>query len=131
MQMQKQLSGGTTSNILQRPRKMLSFIFHVLETANNPRSSGPERVEGSRLEEKLRIVPSISEVEGISDEGDSDDDASDSENMQPDDELIETALNLLLSVLEGNVFFGCTIASDLAVCNSRRGHISTINSNPQ
>lgn len=61
-------------------------------------------MEGSRLEEKLRIVPSTPEVEDMSDEGDSDDDASDSENIQPDDELIETALSLLLSVLEGDVF---------------------------
>jgi len=104
MQMQKQLSEGTTSNIFQRPRKMLSFILHILETANNPGSSEPRQVEGSRLEEKLRIVPSIPEAEDMSDEGDSDDDVSDSENIQPDDELIETALNLLLSVLEGNVF---------------------------
>jgi len=104
MQMQKQLSGGTTSNILQKPRKMLSFILHVLETANSPGSLEPQRVEGSRLEEKLRIVPSTPEVEDMSDEGDSDDDASDSENIQPDDELIETALSLLLSVLEGDGF---------------------------
>ena len=61
MQMQKQLSGGTTSNILQKPRKMLSFILHVLETANSPGSLEPQRVEGSRLEEKLRIVPSTPE----------------------------------------------------------------------
>lgn len=49
-------------------------------------------------------MPSTPEVEDMSDEGDSDDDASDSENIQPDDELIETALSLLLSVLEGDVF---------------------------
>lgn len=111
MQMQQQLSEGTTSNILQRPRKMLSFILHVLETANNPGSTEPRQAERSSLEEKLRIVPSISEAEDMTDEGDSDDDVSDSENVQPDDELVETALNLLLSVLEGNVFSGYTIAS--------------------
>jgi len=71
----------------------------------------------------------------MSDEGDSDDDASDSENMRPDDELIETALNLLLSILEGNVFFGVYhrfFLADLALRpNSRRGYISTIDPNSQ
>ena len=121
LQMQQQLSEGTTSNILQRPRKMLSFILHVLETANNPGSTEHRQAERSSLEEKLRIVPSISEAEDMTDEGDSDDDVSDSENIQPDDELIETALNLLLSVLEGNVFSGYryTIASSQLTWLSR------------
>jgi hypothetical protein len=95
--MQKHLSEGTTSNILKRPQQMLLFIHHVLEsTKASPNLEPPPG--GSRFEQSLRFIPATSEA---SEEGDSDDDISDSEVSRPDDELVETAVNLLLSVLEG------------------------------
>ncbi|KAF5364260.1 hypothetical protein D9756_000652 [Leucocoprinus leucothites] len=102
MQMQKQLSEGTASNILKKPQQMLSFIHHVLESGN-PTPSEYQRAEEPKLEERLRIVSLASEPEDAAvNEGDSDDDMPDSETIRPDDELIETAINLLLSVLEAD-----------------------------
>ncbi|KAF9451696.1 hypothetical protein P691DRAFT_723445 [Macrolepiota fuliginosa MF-IS2] len=100
MQMQKQLSEGTTSNILKKPQQMLTFIHHVLESANSSFSSEVRDTEQSRLEEKLKFIPTAPEVEDV--EGDSDDDMPDSEIVRPDDELTETAISLLLSVLEAD-----------------------------
>lgn len=108
MQMQKFLSEGTTSNILKKPQQLLAFIHHVLESANTSNSSPSEsrHTKWSNLEEKLRITPVAPEVEGEED-GDSDDDMPGSEIIRPDDELLETAISLLLSVLEGkfSLFF--------------------------
>ncbi len=98
MQMQKLLSEGTTANILKKPQQLLAFIHHVLESANTPSPAESRHTDRSYLEEKLEIVPVEPEVE---EEGDSDDDLPDSEVVRPDDELLETAISLLLSVLEG------------------------------
>lgn len=97
LQMQKHLSEGTTSNILKRPQQMLLFVHHVLESFNASPNVEPP-IERSGLEQSLRFIPTTKEA---SEEGDSDDDMPDSEVLRPDDELVETALNLLLSVLEG------------------------------
>lgn len=92
MQMQKRLSEGTTSNILQKPDHLLSFIFHVLDAASMTlqadTDAGPPRRPHSLVEDTLE-------------DADSDDEAPDSEVIGPDDELIETAITLLLSILEG------------------------------
>ncbi|KAH9483052.1 Transport and Golgi organization protein 6-like protein [Psilocybe cubensis] len=94
MQMQNRLSEGTTSNILRKPNQLLMFIFHVLDSANMfiQQDQGPTRVPASsnNLDED--------ELE----EGDSDDEDPDSEVIGPDDELIETAITLLLSILEAD-----------------------------
>jgi hypothetical protein len=101
MQMQKQLSEGTASNILKKPQQLLSFIHHVLESANSTLPEPQTRAE-TKLEEKLRIVSLAPEVEEeVEYDDDSDDDMPDSETIRPDGELVETAINLLLSVLEG------------------------------
>lgn len=99
VQMQRQLSEGTTSNILKKPQQLLSFIYHVLESAASPHSEA-RQTEQSGLEERLKIISTTPEVEEV-EEGDSDDDMPDSETLRPDDELVETAISLLLSVLEG------------------------------
>ncbi|KAJ3561227.1 hypothetical protein NP233_g10321 [Leucocoprinus birnbaumii] len=102
MQMQKQLSVGSTSNILKKPQQMLLFIYHVLESASSV-TPEPQQAGRSKPDEVFRIVPSAPETEDEEAyEGDSDDDMPDSEAIRPDDELIETAINLLLSVMEAD-----------------------------
>ncbi|KAF8812411.1 hypothetical protein BYT27DRAFT_6419485 [Phlegmacium glaucopus] len=93
MQMQKRLlSGDTASNILRNPDHLLSFILHVLESATIPVKNDGEdgfKNERFRLDED--------------DDDDSDDETPDSEVVGPDDEMIETAISLLLAILEANV----------------------------
>ncbi|KAF8165366.1 hypothetical protein B0H34DRAFT_793763 [Crassisporium funariophilum] len=94
MQMQKKLSEGTASNILRKPAHLLSFVSHVLDsvrifTPGSDSSQGTHR-GGADADDKFF------------DEDDSDDEAPDSEPIGPDDELIETAINLLLAILEAN-----------------------------
>ncbi|TFK75938.1 hypothetical protein BDN72DRAFT_891803 [Pluteus cervinus] len=101
VQMQNQLSkGNTTSNILSKPSHILQFIKHVLEsTATRPVEPAPKSASPSIA---LR-APRIEELpdQDLSD-GDSDDDAPGSQVLNPDDEMVETTINLLLSVLEAN-----------------------------
>ena len=92
MQMQMRLSEGTTSNILRKPDHLLSFIFHVLDAASMTLEAGADAGPHRRPR---------SPVEDILEDADSDDEAPDSEVIGPDDELIETAITLLLSILEG------------------------------
>lgn len=95
MQMQNRLSEGTTSNILRKPNHLLTFIFHVLDSANM--SIQQDLGSGSN-----RVSTASSADDDVLEEGDSDDeDPEDSEAIGPDDELIETAITLLLSILEG------------------------------
>ncbi|KIM46218.1 hypothetical protein M413DRAFT_426519 [Hebeloma cylindrosporum] len=89
-QMQKRLSEGTSPNILRKPENLLSFIFHVFESASLVLEGGS--VTGTKQE--------ASRTEDILDDADSDDDTAGSEAIGPDDELIETAITLLLSILE-------------------------------
>lgn len=101
IQMQTQLSDRkSSSNILYKPAHLLSFIKHVLEPVDpGPRKKHEEAKSGSvfRLgESRLREVE-----DELVDEGDSDDDTPGSEIIGADHEMIETALNLLLSTLEG------------------------------
>lgn len=92
-QMQKKLSEGTTSNILRKPANLLSFIFHVFESASLV-------LEGGSMS-GTKPCQEASRTEDILDDVDSDDEAPGSEAIGPDDELIETAITLLLSILEG------------------------------
>lgn len=106
--MQTQLSeGGASSNILSKPEHILSFVKHALETANTttaPVAPRPPRRDTTLRMEDLRMVP---EDEDSSDEGDNDDnedDAPGSKAVSPDNEMTDTAVNLLLSILEGTYF---------------------------
>ena len=89
IQMQKRLlSEDTASNILHNPDHILSFILHVLESATIPPGSDP--------------VDGFSNKLDIDEDEDSDDETQGSEVAGPDDEMIETAISLLLAILEGN-----------------------------
>jgi len=92
-QIQKRLSEGTTSNILRKPAHFLSFIFRVFESASLALESGS--MGGTKSTQEA--VPRTAE---IFDDVDSDDESTGSEIIGPDDELIETAITLLLSILE-------------------------------
>ncbi|KAF9009097.1 hypothetical protein BDQ17DRAFT_1349522 [Cyathus striatus] len=92
MQMQKQLSQGSTSHILQRSRDVLFFIKHILESAKGA---------STKLSIK-KTVQLFSEQLDELEEYDSDDDMPDSERSGPEDELVEIALSLLLSILEAD-----------------------------
>ena len=92
IQMQKRLlSEDTASNILHNPDHILSFILHVLESATIPARSDADDGFGNK-----RFQSEIDEDE------DSDDEMQGSEVVGPDDEMIETAISLLLAILEGN-----------------------------
>lgn len=101
-QMQKRLSEGTTSNILRKPANLLSFIFHVFKSASLVLEG--DSMSGTKPRQET------SQTDDILDDADSDDEAAGSEAIGPDDELIETAITLLLSILEGTpnfVTLGC------------------------
>ncbi|KAH9951727.1 hypothetical protein B0H21DRAFT_842799 [Amylocystis lapponica] len=105
VQMQTQLSSdGSSAGILSKPGHMLSFIKHALDSATSPNSGltqkPVQRTENGLRMEDLRIVPE--EEEGLEDT-DSDDEESDSHLGEAgDQEMVVTAVNLLLSILEAN-----------------------------
>ncbi|KAJ7095353.1 hypothetical protein B0H15DRAFT_775607 [Mycena belliarum] len=90
IQMQTQLSDGP-STILGKPAHILSFVKHALES----RGSVPEANKASNTRPfELDL--------GDQDGSDSDDDTPGEEIIDPDDEMVETSVNLLLAVLEAN-----------------------------
>ncbi|KAJ6539322.1 hypothetical protein B0H19DRAFT_961303 [Mycena capillaripes] len=91
VQMQTQLSDGP-STVLGKPTHIISFVKHALD-------SGGRESEGKK--EPAKINPFHLDLDG-SEEGDSDDDTPGADIIYPDDEMIETAVNLLLAVLEAN-----------------------------
>ncbi|OSX60155.1 hypothetical protein POSPLADRAFT_1066562 [Postia placenta MAD-698-R-SB12] len=105
LQMQNQLAAeDSASNILSKPDHILSFIKHALESARPAAPSQHQRrdsnpVSGLRMED-LRIVQKEEEE---FEEGDSDDEAPDSiPGGTTDDEMVATAVNLFLSILEAH-----------------------------
>jgi hypothetical protein len=98
LQMQSRLSQGqSSSNILTKPEHILSFINHVLEQLDRPSASHEKTDSNGFSLDKLHIVPEQSNLEL---EQDSDDEDSIAEGSV-DQEMTSTAVNLLLSVLEG------------------------------
>jgi len=88
MQMQTNMSHGrSSSNILHKPAHLLSFIKHVLDRIHHPINEGRHDLDW----------------DNISDEADSDDDTPAATIITSDEEMAETSLNLLLSILEGEV----------------------------
>lgn len=87
--MQTQLSDGP-STVLGKPTHILSFVKHALDSGS-PASEKKEPAKSNPFHLDLNE----------SEEGDSDDDTPGAEIISPDDEMIETAVNLLLAVLEG------------------------------
>ena len=63
----------------------------------------PSARQGMTMDD-LRIVPNEGLDEDLDMDGDSDDETPDQEGVQPNNEMTITALNLLLSVLEGTTF---------------------------
>jgi hypothetical protein len=105
--MQKRLlSEDTVSNVLHHPDHILSFILHVLESGTIPARS--DAGDG----------PSNEGLQFDIDEEDSDDETPGSEVVGPDDEMIETAISLLLAILEGNQLWHLSVQW---TC-SRRNH---------
>jgi hypothetical protein len=100
VQMQTQLAEDKKSsiNILDKPGHLVSFIVHVLRTATGqdkpPKSRSSAAPTGI---DKLRFVP-------LDEHNDDDLAEFDDENLQADDEMVETAVNLLLSILESETF---------------------------
>ncbi|KAF8913868.1 hypothetical protein CPB84DRAFT_1669780 [Gymnopilus junonius] len=92
VQMQNRLSEGTTSSILRKSDQLLSFIFNVLASATIRVSDSDASATGK---------PSARDKDDY-EEADSDDETADSEIIGPDDELIETTITLLLSILEAD-----------------------------
>ncbi|KIY73777.1 hypothetical protein CYLTODRAFT_406490 [Cylindrobasidium torrendii FP15055 ss-10] len=94
IQMQTQLKEGLLS--LKNPSHILGFVKHVLVDAKKAEEE-PETKHVKTGLDALRIVDG-DEDEEVED-GDSDDEQSGSERY---DEMIDTAVNLLLSILEAN-----------------------------
>lgn len=84
MQMQLQLLRGSSSSILRKPEQLLLFIKQVLESTS----------------ERTNDLQPHSRLGDVEDGEDSDDDDPNSEIVKPNDEMVETTINLLLSVLE-------------------------------
>ena len=102
MQMQKQLAGSAgPSNILSQTEHILSFIKHALTQGTAaqtlPNHSAQHKTNDSLKMGDLRIV---SEQDDLSDSGDSDDEDHVS-GILADEAMIDTAIDLLLAILEG------------------------------
>ena len=105
--MQPETGGDSSFNILQKPDQILAFVKHALDSAREKQTSRPPATpvrapkrQGLGLAD-LRIVGD--EDEDMLDD-DSDDDSDDEEGgMDSEEEMTSTALNLLLSVLEGDL----------------------------
>ena len=99
--MQTQLSEtNAPSNILSKPEHILSFVKHALEsavvTSSDLTPNGHEAGNALSMD-NLRIVPEDNRVS----EGDDSDDEDDTIVDTNSDEITNTAVDLLLSILEG------------------------------
>lgn len=82
---------------------MLSFVKHALQSAKPLQPADDKSKRQTPLKDILRFIPDQPEVSS-EDEGDSDDDTPGSDTFTADDEMTETSINLLLSILEGIYF---------------------------
>lgn len=107
VQIQIQLFTGDSSvGILRKPDHILSFIKHALDSAlgQNEKQAVHRRQEHKGLGlEDLRIVEDEQDHEDSAGE-DSDDENGETADGGGDDDMTSTAVNLLLSVLEGQLF---------------------------
>ena len=112
VQVQAQMSkdGPSCSNILSKPEHVFSFIKHALRNDSTPQSpeskTGPNNSSVCRgmTMDNLRIARKEEQDEDLDRDGDSDDETPNQEDAQPNNDMMITALNLLLSVLEGTTF---------------------------
>lgn len=109
--MQSILTNATGSpDVLQKPEHILSFVKHVLASEEKMYSPGKlaRNPETTTLKmQDLRIVPEDQDV--LSDDADSDDETPETDDILGEAEMTETAaaLNLLLAVLEGDLYILC------------------------
>ncbi|KAH7879787.1 uncharacterized protein C8R40DRAFT_1035206 [Lentinula edodes] len=107
MQLQIAVSDSSKSaGLFSKPSQILTFIKQALEAAASARPEPNYQKKKVSLAGKfqisdLRLSPQDEEDPEVSD-GDSDDDLSDSEAFTADNEMEETSITLLLSVLEAN-----------------------------
>jgi len=91
------------NNVLSKPEHVLTFIKHALQsedTASKQASVDPSPRQGLTMDD-LRMVPEEDPDDDSDKDGDSDDETPGLQGAQPNYEMTITALNLLLSVLEG------------------------------
>jgi hypothetical protein len=99
----------SSNNILSKPEHVLTFIKHALQshavqdTAPKQGSVDPSSRQGLTRND-LRIVSEDDPDEDNDTEADSDDETPGLQGARPNDEMTITALNLLLSILEGSLF---------------------------
>jgi hypothetical protein len=112
VQVQSRMSRDDTSsnNILSKPEHVLTFIKHALQsdtvqdTVPKQASVDPSSRHGLTRKD-LRIVSEDDPDEDNDTEADSDDETPGLQGARPNDEMTVTALNLLLSILEGSLFY--------------------------
>ena len=95
--------------ILSRPRDVLEFVRHALEVSESGTSrygTSNERRKGL-LKEDLRFVP---EVQDTMENGEDSDDEAEMEG----EDMVETAIGLLLAVLEGSSLIVSTMRTDVS-----------------
>ncbi|KAI6119388.1 hypothetical protein EDD16DRAFT_1885040 [Pisolithus croceorrhizus] len=98
VQMQDQLSGDSSpQNILRKPEHVLQFIKHVLEPSSTALRSESGRSLGLA---DLRIIPE--DEPSVPGDSDSDDERPEKTDSNPDEDMAETAISLLLATLEAN-----------------------------
>ncbi|KAK7470681.1 hypothetical protein VKT23_002103 [Stygiomarasmius scandens] len=109
IQMQAVMSeGSSTSGIFKNPAQVLGFIRQALDNItliSDESSVKKEERERPQLDIGRMHLVDDDESDERSEAGDSDDELPDSEKYTADDEMTETAINLLLSLLEANEDF--------------------------
>lgn len=81
---------------------------HALESATAaPVNTRPDHARGLKSGLTMEDLQIVSNDEELSDGSDSDDEVPGTEGATSDTEMTETAVNLLLSVLEGMYFWLC------------------------
>lgn len=105
MQIQTEMSDGSKSaGLFSKPIQILTFIKQALDTALTARPQVPLPTKQKTSTGDLRLSDlrlNVTVEEDPYSDGDSDDDLDDSEAFTADDEMKETTITLLLSVLEG------------------------------
>lgn len=103
---------------------------HALESAGSPPPRHKEADQVDDFVAKLRISDPPEIADAADEDGDSDDDMPDSERFTADDEMTETSVNLLLSILEGEaeiLLYGAASHSEqpMRICLRGRRQCST------
>ncbi|KAG5637776.1 hypothetical protein H0H81_003277 [Sphagnurus paluster] len=102
MQMQARLTDGKSSrNILCKPAHLLFFVKHILEPQKSS-SEYPGRNKQRRMKQFERFQLDSDIEDETPKQSDSDDDTPGAQIISPDEEMVETSVHLLLSILEAN-----------------------------